>query len=57
MARNSTVKALDGALDLQWHTGQLHRAAAARGDDRPGWKSSKPSCGEPGDLADGRATR
>lgn len=25
LARNSSVKALDGALDLQWHTDQLHR--------------------------------
>ncbi|WP_317495430.1 NADH:flavin oxidoreductase/NADH oxidase family protein [Haloechinothrix sp. LS1_15] len=41
LAGNSTVKALDGALDLQWHTDQLHRlgAGADPAPGRPAWRT------------------
>ena len=42
LASNSSVRSLEGALDLQWHTDQLHRMGAAKEPDvdRPLWRTA-----------------
>ncbi|HEY9316069.1 nitroreductase/quinone reductase family protein [Williamsia sp.] len=42
VAGTSPIKALDGALDLQWHTDQLHRMGAGAEPDplRPLWRTA-----------------
>lgn len=42
LARTSQVKALNGALDLQWHTDQLHTMGAGGDPDprRPLWRTA-----------------
>lgn len=41
LGRVTDVKTLDGFLDLQWHTDQLHRIGAGKNPDlsRPWWKT------------------
>ena len=41
LAQVSTVKSLEGLLDLQWHTDQLHELGAGRTPDvsRPTWRT------------------
>lgn len=42
LGRVADLKTLDGALDLQWHTDQLHRLGAGQDPDleRPWWKTA-----------------
>jgi len=42
LARNRTVKTVDGVLDLQWHTDQLHRLGAGRepAPRRSAWRTA-----------------
>ncbi len=42
LARTGTVKALEGALDLQWHTDQLHAMGSGRtpDPDRATWRTA-----------------
>ncbi|MBC6450581.1 NADH:flavin oxidoreductase/NADH oxidase family protein [Actinokineospora xionganensis] len=42
LGKVADLKALDGALDLQWHTDQLHRLGAGQDPDldRPWWKTA-----------------
>lgn len=42
LSRFANLKAVDGALDLQWHTDQLHRLGAGKDPDphRPWWKTA-----------------
>lgn len=41
LANTSTIKSLEGLLDLQWHTDQLHELGAGRSPDiaRPAWRT------------------